>query len=111
MDNRGRDHGRSGKFDFGFAVDWMRKDLGLVLDEAPAQRRASCRSRRWSTSSTADCRLPAAALGHLQPDRAAEVAARGRPAPTARSDPASGARAPARRRTLARRRSPRAPAR
>ncbi|HET6565480.1 MAG TPA: NAD(P)-dependent oxidoreductase [Xanthomonadales bacterium] len=22
------------KFDFGFAVDWMRKDLGLVLDEA-----------------------------------------------------------------------------
>jgi 3-hydroxyisobutyrate dehydrogenase/2-hydroxy-3-oxopropionate reductase len=21
------------KFDFGFAVDWMRKDLGLVLDE------------------------------------------------------------------------------
>ena len=23
-----------GKFEFGFAVDWMRKDLGLVLDEA-----------------------------------------------------------------------------
>jgi 3-hydroxyisobutyrate dehydrogenase len=23
-----------GKFDYGFAVDWMRKDLGLVLDEA-----------------------------------------------------------------------------
>ena len=23
-----------GKFDFGFAVDWMRKDLGMVLDEA-----------------------------------------------------------------------------
>jgi 3-hydroxyisobutyrate dehydrogenase-like beta-hydroxyacid dehydrogenase len=22
------------KFDFGFAVDWMRKDLGLVLEEA-----------------------------------------------------------------------------
>jgi 3-hydroxyisobutyrate dehydrogenase/2-hydroxy-3-oxopropionate reductase len=22
------------KFDFGFAVDWMRKDLGLVMDEA-----------------------------------------------------------------------------
>ncbi len=33
LDNRGKtmvdDH-----FDFGFAVDWMRKDLGLVLDEA-----------------------------------------------------------------------------
>jgi 3-hydroxyisobutyrate dehydrogenase len=26
-----------GKFDFGFAVDWMRKDLGLVLDEAAAK--------------------------------------------------------------------------
>jgi 3-hydroxyisobutyrate dehydrogenase len=25
-----------GRFDFGFAVDWMRKDLGLVLDEAQA---------------------------------------------------------------------------
>jgi 3-hydroxyisobutyrate dehydrogenase len=24
----------TGKFDFGFAVDWMRKDLGIVLDEA-----------------------------------------------------------------------------
>jgi 3-hydroxyisobutyrate dehydrogenase len=23
-----------GKFDFGFAVDWMRKDLGLALEEA-----------------------------------------------------------------------------
>ena len=26
-----------GRFDFGFAVDWMRKDLGLVLDEAAAK--------------------------------------------------------------------------
>ena len=25
-----------GEFDFGFAVDWMRKDLGIVLDEAKA---------------------------------------------------------------------------
>lgn len=25
-----------GRFDFGFAVDWMRKDLGLALDEARA---------------------------------------------------------------------------
>ncbi len=23
-----------GKFDFGFAIDWMRKDLGICLDEA-----------------------------------------------------------------------------
>ena len=33
MDNRGKTM-IAGKFDFGFAVDWMRKDLGLVLDEA-----------------------------------------------------------------------------
>jgi 3-hydroxyisobutyrate dehydrogenase-like beta-hydroxyacid dehydrogenase len=33
MDNRGSTM-VDGKFDFGFAVDWMRKDLGLVLDEA-----------------------------------------------------------------------------
>src|SRR3546814_11866212 len=25
-----------GEFDFGFAVDWMRKDLGLALDESRA---------------------------------------------------------------------------
>jgi len=33
MDHRGNSMVQ-GHFDFGFAVDWMRKDLGLVLDEA-----------------------------------------------------------------------------
>ena len=33
MENRWRTM-VDGKFEFGFAVDWMRKDLGLVLDEA-----------------------------------------------------------------------------
>ena len=33
MENRAHTMVR-GEFDFGFAVDWMRKDLGLVLDEA-----------------------------------------------------------------------------
>jgi 3-hydroxyisobutyrate dehydrogenase len=33
MDNRGKTM-LQGSFEFGFAVDWMRKDLGLVLDEA-----------------------------------------------------------------------------
>ena len=33
LDNRGKTM-VDGKFDFGFAVDWMRKDLSLVLDEA-----------------------------------------------------------------------------
>ena len=57
-----------GRFDFGFAVDWMRKDLGLVLDEAAANgsRLDMTRlvdgyyaevqemgGRRWDTSSLA----------------------------------------------------------
>ena len=33
MDNRWKTMAE-GQFEFGFAVDWMRKDLGLVLDEA-----------------------------------------------------------------------------
>ena len=57
-----------GKFDFGFAVDWMRKDLGLVLDEARANGAhlaltalvdqfysevQAMGGRRWDTSSLA----------------------------------------------------------
>ena len=56
------------KFDFGFAVDWMRKDLGLVLDEARANGAhlaltalvdqfysevQALGGRRWDTSSLA----------------------------------------------------------
>jgi 3-hydroxyisobutyrate dehydrogenase-like beta-hydroxyacid dehydrogenase len=33
MDNRVKTMARD-EFNFGFAVDWMRKDLGLVMDEA-----------------------------------------------------------------------------
>ena len=33
LDNRGKTM-LQGQFEFGFAVDWMRKDLGLVLEEA-----------------------------------------------------------------------------
>ncbi len=33
MENRARTMGR-GEFEFGFAVEWMRKDLGICLDEA-----------------------------------------------------------------------------
>ncbi len=33
MENRGHTMVK-GEFDFGFAVEWMRKDLGIVLDEA-----------------------------------------------------------------------------
>ena len=67
MDNRWKTISE-GKFDFGFAVDWMRKDLGLVLDEARAngarlevtalvdQFYAEVQAlggRRWDTSSLA----------------------------------------------------------
>jgi 3-hydroxyisobutyrate dehydrogenase len=61
MDNRGKTM-VAGKFDFGFAVDWMRKDLGLVLDEAK-RNGAACPSPRWSTSSMPTCRPWAAAAG------------------------------------------------
>jgi 3-hydroxyisobutyrate dehydrogenase-like beta-hydroxyacid dehydrogenase len=33
MENRARTMGR-GEFDFGFALDWMRKDLGICFDQA-----------------------------------------------------------------------------
>jgi 3-hydroxyisobutyrate dehydrogenase len=65
MDNRWKTMSE-GKFDFGFAVDWMRKDLGLVLDEAGRNGAAldmtrmvdgfyeevqALGGRRWDTSS------------------------------------------------------------
>ncbi|MDB5447599.1 MAG: oxidoreductase [Phenylobacterium sp.] len=65
MDNRWKTMSE-GTFDFGFAVDWMRKDLGLVLDEATRNGAAldmtrmvdgfyaevqALGGRRWDTSS------------------------------------------------------------
>ena len=65
MDNRWKTM-TEGRFDFGFAVDWMRKDLGLVLDEAAAngakldmtrmvdgfyEEIQALGGRRWDTSS------------------------------------------------------------
>lgn len=35
MENRSKTM-NSGEYDYGFAVDWMRKDLGIVLDQAKA---------------------------------------------------------------------------
>ena len=51
MDNRWQTM-IDGKFDFGFAVDWMRKDLGIALAEGKRWNGARCRWPRWSTSST-----------------------------------------------------------
>ncbi len=65
MENRWKTMGE-GKYDFGFAVDWMRKDLGLTLDEARANGSSlqltalvdqfyaevqQMGGRRWDTSS------------------------------------------------------------
>ena len=66
MDNRGKTM-VADKFDFGFAVDWMRKDLAICLAEARSNGaraaghragrpvlRAQCRRMgggRWDTSS------------------------------------------------------------
>jgi 3-hydroxyisobutyrate dehydrogenase len=67
MDNRWKTM-VEGKFEFGFAVDWMRKDLGLVLDEARSNGAhlaltalvdqfysevQAMGGRRWDTSSLA----------------------------------------------------------
>jgi 3-hydroxyisobutyrate dehydrogenase len=67
MDNRWATM-TQGKYDFGFAVDWMRKDLGLVLDEARSNGAhlaltalvdqfysevQAMGGRRWDTSSLA----------------------------------------------------------
>ena len=67
MDNRFKTM-VDGKFEFGFAVDWMRKDLGLVLDEARSNgarlevtalvdqfyaELQAMGGRRWDTSSLA----------------------------------------------------------
>jgi 3-hydroxyisobutyrate dehydrogenase len=48
------------EFDFGFAVDWMRKDLGICLKTAD-EIGARCPSPRWWISSTRTCRTWTAA--------------------------------------------------
>jgi 3-hydroxyisobutyrate dehydrogenase len=78
MDNRWKT-AAAGQFEFGFAVDWMRKDLGLVLDEARANGAhlaltalidqfysevQSMGGSRWDTSSlTARLQRPATTSG------------------------------------------------
>ena len=62
MENRGKTM-VADKFDFGFAVDWMRKDLGICLDDGARATAPRCRSPRSSTSSTRACRRAAAAAG------------------------------------------------
>ncbi len=58
------------KFDFGFAVDWMRKDLGLVLSEARSNgaRLPPDRSGRPVLRRRAE--TGRRTLGYVQPDQA-----------------------------------------
>ena len=62
MDNRWKTM-NDGKFDFGFAVDWMRKDLGIIMDEAKRNGAKHAGDARSSTASTPTCRRWAAAAG------------------------------------------------
>ena len=52
-----------GKFDFGFAVDWMRKDLGICLAEARSATARIFLSAHWSTSSIPRSRRWVASAG------------------------------------------------
>ena len=52
-----------GKFDFGFAVDWMRKDLGICLDEARARRREPAADGAGRSVLLAKCSAWAASAG------------------------------------------------
>ena len=52
----------AGKYDFGFAVDWMRKDLSICIGEA-RKNGAICRLPPWSISSTPKSKRWAAAAG------------------------------------------------
>ena len=61
----------AGKFDFGFAVDWMRKDLSICLGEARsngAHLPVTALVDQFYSRSAEDGRQ---ALGHVEPDRAA----------------------------------------
>jgi len=63
----------AGEFDHGFAVEWMRKDLAICLEESPPQRRATAGrgAGRPVLRRRREARRPA--LGHVEPDHAAEA--------------------------------------
>ena len=58
----------AGKFDFGFAVDWMRKDLAICMDGGAAQRGGTAGDRGDRPAlphGPAAGRWP---VGHIEPD-------------------------------------------
>ena len=79
MENRWKTM-NEGHFTHGFAVNWMRKDLAICLDEARRNRRAPAgrgAGRPVLRGNPGDGRP---ALGHVEPDRAAgaEIASKAR---------------------------------
>ena len=70
MENRGTTM-VADKFDFGFAVDWMRKDLGICLAEARAQRRGAAGDGARRPVLRARAGAGRRPLGHVEPDAGA----------------------------------------
>ena len=70
MENRWRTM-VDGKFDFGFAVDWVRKDFALVLRRGAEERRRAPRHRAGRSVLCRDPGHGRQPLGHVEPDRAA----------------------------------------
>ena len=77
-----------GEFDFGFAVDWMRKDLGICLDEA---RRNGARLPVTALVDQFYAQVAggAAALGHVEPDPPARQRLSGQSVPLASRRPSA----------------------
>ena len=69
MDNRYKTMA-AGEYDHGFAVEWMRKDLAIVLDEARAQRRQPAGHGAGGPVLCRGGKYGRQALGHVQPVRA-----------------------------------------
>ncbi len=61
-----------GKFDFGFAVDWMRKDLGDLPCGSAPQRRASAGRRTGRSVLFRSADNGRRTLGHVGADRASQ---------------------------------------
>ena len=66
MENRWKQMNELKSEGFGFATEWMRKDMSICLDQA-RKSGAACRWRRSSTSSIPASRRAAASAGTAPP--------------------------------------------
>ncbi|MEJ0069525.1 MAG: NAD-binding protein [Pseudomonadota bacterium] len=76
MENRGKTMIED-KFEFGFAVNWMRKDLRISLDEARPQRRAPAGRRAGRPVLCRGATPRRRPLGYVEPDEAADAPSSG----------------------------------